>query len=84
MLRSGKSLRYTRVEVAGFRTIGLDFARVRSDQDVESVVTDWVTTLSEDRPDLLAKIAAGLASATGRSLAPELSVVPSDDSLRQS
>ena len=84
MLRSGTSLRYTRVEVEGFRKIGLDFARVRSTTDVENVITDWVTALSEERPDLLEKIAAGLADATGRSLPAKLSVVPSADSRRRS
>jgi len=84
MIRSGNSIRFTDPEVDEYRRIGLDFGDARTPGAVASEITRWVLTLADERPDLLEKIASGIAELKGVKLPPKLSVVPSDDSPAQS
>jgi hypothetical protein len=72
MLQAGRSIRFTPAEVEDFRRIGLDFDGTRTRDDLEQVLTQWACTLSDERPELLDKIAAGLAAAKGVALPPRL------------
>ena len=72
MLRSGCSIRFTPAEVEDFRRIGLDFDGTRTRDDLEQVLTRWACTLSDERPELLDKIAAGLAATRGAALPARL------------
>ena len=65
MLRSGKRIRFTRSEVDEFRRIGVDLTGVKTEADLEAVFTFLANTLADERPDLLEKIARGLAEAKG-------------------
>ena len=77
MIRSGNSARFTLTEVEEFRQIGLDFAKVRRQDDLEREVRRWADTLANERFDLLEKIAAEMEKAKGGKLPPKLTVVSS-------
>lgn len=88
MLRAGQSLRFTPQEVEEFRLLGLDFEGAQTPDDVEQALAAWAQTLDRDRPALLEKIVAEMASAKGVRLPARLTVVgaaiPSSGSLRRS
>lgn len=75
MLRAGDALRFTPDEIEDFRKLGLDFDGARTQDDVEQVLTRWADTLNDERPDLLAKIAAKLAKTKGVQLPARLTRV---------
>lgn len=75
MLRAGNALRFTPDEIEDFRKLGLDFDGARTQDDVEQVLTRWADTLNDERPDLLAKIAAKLAKTKGVQLPARLTRV---------
>jgi hypothetical protein len=75
MLRAGHNLRFTPDEIEGFRKLGLDFDGARTQDEVEQVLTRWADTLNNERPDLLDKIAAGLARTKGVHLPARLTRV---------
>lgn len=88
MLRAGNSRRFTPHEVEEFRLLGLDFDGVRTQDDIEQALAAWAGTLSDERPDLLDKIATEMAKARGVKPSPRLervlSAAPSFGSPRQS
>jgi hypothetical protein len=65
MLRAGKSLRFTPDEVDEFRSLGLDFEGVRTQDDIEQALAAWAGTLADERPDLLDKIVSEMAKVKG-------------------
>ena len=75
MLHAGDSIRFTPAEVEGFRKLGLDFDGTRTRDALEQALTQWASTLNDERPDLLDKIAAALAEAKGAELPARLSRV---------
>ncbi len=75
MLRAGHTLRFTPDEIEGFRKLGLDFDGARTQDDVEQVLTRWADTLNDERPDLLDRIATGLAKTKGVHLPARLTRV---------
>lgn len=88
MLRAGKSLRFTPNEVDEFRSLGLDFEGVRTQDDVEQALAAWAGTLADERPDLLDKIVSEMAKVKGAKPPARLTTVvsgaPSAGSPRQS
>ena len=88
MLRAGKARRFTPDEVEEFRSLGLDFEGVRTQDDIEQALAAWAGTLADERPDLLDKIVSEMAKAKGvkppARLTTVVSGVPSAGSLRQS
>lgn len=88
MLRAGKSLRFTPDEVDEFRSLGLDFEGVRTQDDIEQALTAWAGTLADERPDLLDKIVSEMANVKGVKPPARLTTVvsgaPSAGSPRQS
>ena len=65
MLSAGKSLRFTPDEVDEFRSLGLDFEGVRTQDDIEQALAAWAGTLADERPDLLDKIVSEMAKVKG-------------------
>lgn len=65
MLRAGKAVRFTPNEVEDYRSLGLDFAGTRTQDDIEQVLGRWAQTLVDERPDLLDKIALEMAKVKG-------------------
>ncbi len=88
MLRAGKALQFTPDEIEEFRSLGLDFAGARTQDDIEQALAAWAETLTDERPDLLDKIVVEMAKARGVKPPAHLTVVsdalPSSGSLRQS
>ena len=88
MLRAGKSLRFTPDEVDEFRSLGLDFEGVRTQDDIEQALATWADTLADERPDLLDKIVSEMAKVKGvrppARLTTVVSGAPSAGSPRQS
>ena len=88
MLRADKSLRFTPDEVDEFRSLGLDFEGVRTQDDIEQALTAWAGTLADERPDLLDKIVSEMAKVKGAKPPARLTTVvsgaPSAGSPRQS
>lgn len=88
MLRADKSLRFTPDEVDEFRSLGLDFEGVRTQDDIEQALTAWAGTLADERPDLLDKIVSEMAKVKGVKPPARLTTVvsgaPSAGSPRQS
>jgi len=88
MLRAGKALRFTPDEVDEFRSLGLDFEGVRTQDDIEQALTAWAGTLADERPDLLDKIVSEMAKVKGVKPPARLTTVvsgaPSAGSPRQS
>jgi len=75
MLRAGKVLRFTPDEIEIYRKLGLDFDGARTQDDIEQALAQWADTLNDERPDLLAKIAAKLAKTKGVQLPARLTRV---------
>lgn len=65
MLRAGNAVRFTPGEVEDYRSLGIDFAGTRTQDDVEQALGRWAQTLSDERPDLLDKIVLKMAKAKG-------------------
>jgi hypothetical protein len=88
MLRAAKSLRFTPDEVDEFRSLGLDFEGVRTQDDIEQALAAWASTLADERPDLLDKIVSEMAKVKGVKPPARLTTVvsgaPSAGSPRQS
>ena len=88
MLRAGRSLRFTPDEVDEFRSLGLDFEGVRTQDDIEQALAAWAGTLADERPDLLDKIVSEMAKVKGVKAPARLTTVvsgaPSAGSPRQS
>jgi hypothetical protein len=88
MLRAGKTRRFTPNEVEEFRSLGLDFEGVRTQDDIEQALTAWAGTLADERPDLLDKIVSEMAKVKGVKPPARLTTVvtgaPSAGSPRQS
>lgn len=88
MLRAGRSLRFTPDEVVAFRSLGLDFEGVRTQDDIEQALAVWAGTLADERPDLLDKIVSEMANVKGVKSPARLTTVvsgaPSAGSPRQS
>jgi hypothetical protein len=49
MIRSGTLARFTPTEVEEFRQIGLDFSKVRHQDDIDEEVSQWAKTLADER-----------------------------------
>ncbi len=77
MIESGTLARFTPNEIEEFRQIGLDFSKVRHQDDIEQEVSQWANTLAYERFDLLEKIASAMAKVKGVKLPPKLTAVPS-------
>ena len=75
MLRAGNALRFTPDEIEDFRKLGLDFDGARTQDDIDQALARWADTLNDERPDLLEKIAAEMAKASGIALPARLTRV---------
>lgn len=75
MLRAGHSLRFTPAEIEDLRKLGLDVSGARTQDDLDQALARWASTLAEERPQLLDKIASALADAKGASLPTRLTRV---------
>lgn len=88
MLRAANSLRFTPDEVDKFRSLGLDFEGVRTQDDIEQALAAWAGTLADERPDLLDRIVSEMAKVKGVKPPARLTTVvsgaPSAGSPRQS
>lgn len=78
MLRAGKAVRFAPNEVEDYRSLGLDFAGTRTQDDVEKALGWWAQTLSDERPDLLDRIVLETAKAEGVRPPASLDLVVSD------
>ena len=78
MLRAGNAVRFTPNEVEDYRSLGIDFAGTRTQDDIEQALGRWAQTLGCERPDLLDKIALEMAKAKGVRPPPSLDLVVSD------
>ena len=76
MLQSSEQLRFTAAEIEQARRLGIDLAGVKTKADYSNAVTELITTLEHERPDLLEKIAKALAERTGRKMPAKLRLVP--------
>lgn len=65
MLRAGNAVRFTPNEVEEYRSLGIDFAGTRTQDDIEQALGRWAQTLADERPDLLDKIVLEMAKAKG-------------------
>lgn len=65
MLRAGNAVRFVPSEVEDYRSLGIDFAGARTQDDVEQALGRWAQTLADERPDLLDKIVQAIAKAKG-------------------
>jgi len=63
MLRAGNAVRFVPSEVEDYRSLGIDFAGARTQDDVEQALGRWAQTLANERPDLLDKIVQAMAEA---------------------
>ena len=88
MLRAGKALRFTPDEVDEYRSLGLDFEGVRTQDDIEQALAAWAGTLADERPDLLDRIVSEMSKMKGVNpparLTTVVSTAPSAGSPRQS
>lgn len=75
MLRAGQTLRLTPIEIEELRRIGLDVDGARTQDDLDQALARWAGALSEERPQLLDKIASAMAEAKGASLPARLTRV---------
>jgi hypothetical protein len=76
MLRSGHILRFTPREVDEFRSLGIDVHGVQTQDGLEQALEDWSSLLSQERPDLLEKIALEMAKERGLKPPAKLFVQP--------
>ena len=88
MLRAGKVLRFTPVEVATYRSLGIDFDGARRQDDIDQALATWAGTLADQRPYLLDSIVSEMAKVKGVKPPPRLERVlvagPSSGSLQRS
>ena len=78
MLRAGNAVRFTPNEVEDYRSLGIDFAGTRTQDDVEQALGCWPQTLADERPDLLDMIVLEMAKVRGVRPPPSLDLVVSD------
>ena len=78
MFCAGNSVRFTPNEVEDYRSLGIDFAGTRVQDDIEQALGCWAQTLSDERPDLLNKIVLEMAKAKGVRPPVSLDLVVSD------
>lgn len=78
MFRAGNAVRFTPKEVEDYRSLGIDFAGTRTQDDIEQALGRWAQTLSDERPDLLDKIVLEMAKAKGVRPPASLDLVVSD------
>lgn len=76
MLQSGRSIRFTSVEIEELRVLGIDIGQAKSAHDFASALEPWIQALAEVRPDLFDRIVREIAAAKGNQLPPDLRVVP--------
>lgn len=76
MLQSGTQIRLTPAEIDEARDLGIDLAGVKSKDDYAKAVIRLVTTLEQECPSLLEKVAKALAEKTGAKLPARLTQVP--------
>ena len=69
MLRAGNAVRFVPSEIENYRSLGIDFAGVRTQDDVEQALGRWAQTLADEHPDLLDKIVQAMAKAKERATA---------------
>ena len=79
MLRAGNALRFTPSEIEDYRSLGIDFAGTRTQDDVDQALSRWAQTLDDERPGLLDKIALEMAKVKGVLPPPSLDLVVSDE-----
>ena len=79
MLRAGKAVRFTPNEIDDYRSLGIDFAGTRTQDDIEQALSRWAQTLADERPDLLDKIVLEMAKVKGVPPPPSLNLVVSDE-----
>ena len=72
MLTLNGRLRFTQSEINKARRLGIDVASVRTPGEYSDAVIRLVRTLSEERPDLLEKLARALFKVTGRPMPARL------------
>ena len=78
MFRAGSAVRFTPGEVEDYRSLGIDFAGTRTQDDSELALGCWAQTLGRERPDLLDKIVLEMAKVKGVRPPVLLSLVVSD------
>ena len=78
MLRAGNAIRFTPNEIEDYRSLGIDFAGTRTQDDVEQALSRWAQTLDDERPDLLDKIVLEMAKVKGVGPPPSLDLVVND------
>jgi hypothetical protein len=78
MLCAGNAVRFTPNEVEDYRSLGIDFAGTRTQDDIEQALGRWAQTLADERPDLLDKIVLEMAKVKGVRPPVLLSLVVSD------
>jgi hypothetical protein len=76
MLQCGRSVRFTAEEIEEGRKCGLDLRGVKTDADLARAEIELISTLAEERPALLERIAAELARGKGVELPPRLATAP--------
>ena len=79
MLRADSAVRFTPNEIEDYRSLGIDFAGARTQDEVEQALDRWAQTLADERPDLLDKIVREMAKARGVRPPPSLDLVVSDE-----
>ena len=79
MLSAGNAIRFTPNEIEDYRSLGIDFAGTRTQDDVEQALSRWAQTLDDERPDLLDKIVLEMAKVRGVRPPPPLDLVVSDE-----
>lgn len=75
MLRSGNQIRFTEQEIVRAAEVGVDLSEVRTPAEYSTAVIELITVIEHERPELLEKIAIGLAKKTGAKLPPKLTSV---------
>ena len=87
-VQASKALRFTPVEVATCRSLGLDFDGARTQNDIDQALAKWAGTLADERPALLDSIVSEMAKVKGVKRPPRLErmlvAAPSTGSLRRS
>ena len=79
MLRAGNAIRFTPNEIENYRSLGIDFAGTRTQDDIELALGRWAQTLDNERPDLLDKIVLEMAKAKGVRPPSSLDLMVSDE-----
>lgn len=76
MLRSNDQIRFTASEIDQARRLGIDLTGVKTMADYSDAVIRLITSLEDERPDLLEKIAQAMCEETGRKMPTKLAQVP--------